>query len=245
MNALAPDQKLLACPSTAARLAHAGLLSMLLAALAGCTGTPLHFNDNGAPSYSVRGVVRPFGTGGIEVEASSVRGKGPQTLGSNESTLLNGQTFNGPADLAHSGRANHFHVAYNHLLFADRPFQMEWFAGASLSQLSWKTETGRASFPLYERRQSRTGAFGGVAGRWQMNGLLSVEGRVWAAGRDVAQARDYQNGGEVVLAITPAPGLRVRLGLAQSETGTSLLEGNGPRLQMQTRGPLLGLTLAF
>ncbi len=221
------------------------LAAIGLAALTACGGTPLHFNDNSAPSYSVRGVLRAFGNGGIEIEASSVRGKGAQSLGSNETTLLNGQTFTGPAQLAHSGRANHFHVAYNHLLFADRPFQMEWFAGAALSQLSWKTETGRASMPLYERRQSRSGAFGGVAARWQLNGLLSAEGRVWAAGRDIAQARDYQNGGEVVLAITPAPGLRVRLGVAQSETGTSLLEGNGPRLQMQTRGPLLGLTVAF
>ncbi len=227
------------------KLLRATGLAAAVATLAACGGTPLHFNDNSAPSYSVRSVVRAFGNGGIEVEASSVRGKGTQSLASNETTLLNGQTFTGPAQLAHSGRANHFHVAYNHLLFADRPFQMEWFAGAALTQLSWKTETGRASLPLYERRQTRSGAFGGVAGRWQMNGLLSIEGRVWAAGRDIAQARDYQNGGEVVLAITPAPGLRVRLGVAQSETGTSLLEGNGPRLQMQTRGPLLGLTVAF
>lgn len=217
----------------------------VLALLSACGGTPLHFNDNGAPSYSVRGVVRPFGAGGFELEASSVRGHGPQSLGSNESTQLNGQTFNGPAQMAHSGRATHLHVAYNYLLFADRPFQMEWFAGAALSQLSWTTQTGRASLPLYERRQSRSGAFGGVAGRWQLNGLLSAEGRVWAVGRDLAQARDYQNGAELALAVTPAPGLRLRLGLAQSETGTSLIEGDGPRLTMRTRGPLLGLTVAF
>jgi hypothetical protein len=226
-------------------LLRLGLLALVLVLLSACGATPLRFNDTSAPSYSVRGVVRAFGAGGIEVEASSVRGKGQQRLAEFESARLNGQLIEGPAPLAHSGQAEHFHVAYNHLLFANRPFQLEWFAGAALSQLRWKTETGRAVLPLYERRQSRSGAFGGVAGRWQLNGLLSVEGRVWATGRDLFQARDYQNGAEAVLALSPAPGLRLRLGVAQSETGTSLIEGDGPRLTMRTRGPLLGLTLAF
>jgi hypothetical protein len=232
-------------PFAAPRWAAEAMLALAVALLSACGGTPLHFSDNSTPSYSVRGVVRAFGNGGIEVEASAVRGKGSQALGSNEVTRLNGQDLNGPAQLAHSARASHLHVAYNHLLFADRAFQMEWFAGTALTQISWKTETGRASLPLYERSQSRSGAFGGIAGRWQANGLLAIEGRVWGAGRDLVQVRDYQNGGELVLAVTPAPGLRIRLGLAQSEAGTSQIEGNSPSLTMRTRGPLLGLTLAF
>lgn len=227
----------------------ASLILSLTVSLTGCGAFPkeLRLTDNAATVPAVRVVHRFEGStrhGGIEAEVDQVRASGPQSLSQFDYAQLGGQPINGPATLQHSARVQSAHVAYNQWLFADRPVQLEWFAGLGYTGVRWQT-TGTAgtpstALPTLTRNTGWGGPMGGLTGRWVLSPTWALEARWWGQIERSLASGNQQTSHELALAISPVPALRVRLGFAERWVqldGDSL----GSVLTVKSRGPMLAL----
>jgi hypothetical protein len=223
---------------------------ILCTLLTGC-GAPnvLRIDDKSSPVVSARGVVR-LGAGpggpGIEVDYARFRGEGRQDLDSFDLVTLNGQSIRGPVRIDNRATAHHLQLAYNHRLFAGSPAELEWFAGASVAQLDWRATSTNPADPALRRRHSWYGAGGGVTGRLNLSSALAFEMRVSAAGDIDGGAFDggSRRNIELALAFRPAPGVALRLGLAEGRS--SFEDGSaGSDMTLRVRGPFVGLALGY
>lgn len=206
--------------------------------------TQLDLNDKSAMHLSVRALHR-FGVGpgggGIEGELTSVRATGGQQLGATQTATLNDQSISGPANLTHTARVQHAQVVYNHLLFAGRPVEMEWFAGVAWQRLSWHTASTTSSDPRLTLQSDWVGPAGGALGRVRLNPSLALELRYGAATRLTGGAGS-RGSTELALAFKPAPPLVLRLGYAKSNAFDH--QSNvSTEVFVSARGPFLSLGL--
>jgi hypothetical protein len=229
--------------------AGAALAVAAVGGIAACgTPTQLHVQDNGQVIGSVRAVHR-FGEGpggpGIELEASRARARGSQALAATETATLDRRSVTGPTTLHHDARVDHAQIVYNHLMFAGRPVEMEWFAGAAWVQTRWDAESTTATDARLASRTRWYGPAGGVLGRVRLGPLLALEGRYTGAARSGGAADSgsrYE--AELALALRPAPGLVLRGGFAESR---SWVRANFDESEqsVRARGPYLNLGLEF
>jgi hypothetical protein len=221
------------------------LLSWAVVLLAGCSSfTQLNLNDDSTPQVSARAVHR-FGTGpgggGIEVEVASVRATGHQQLDNFQLATLGNQSISGPASLTHTARVQHAQLVYNHLLFAGRPVELEWFAGAAWVHMSWTTASAAPGDPRLTQRSDWKGPAGGVLGRARLGPSLALELR-YSAAADLSNWSSSRNSTELALAFRPAPALVLRLGLGETRT-YARPDAAESELTVRTRGPFLSLGL--
>lgn len=216
---------------------------------AGCGSiTQLYADEGSSPLVTARAVHRLGGGpggGGIELEVSSARARGEDTLGEFSSASLGGATVSGPAQLRHSARVQQAQLFYNHLLFAGRPVEMEWFVGGAWVQTSWESVSARPADPRLSSRSSWYGPAGGAAARLRLAPALALELR--ASGTlDVSGRRDAgaSSSAELALAFKPAPVLSVRAGYGLHESSVRP-ELASTELSVRARGLFLGLGLEF
>ncbi len=224
------------------------------ALLGACSSTNHSFNDDHAsPNYSIRAVKRlqAESPSGIEFEVSQVRAKGAQLVcdGITFNSINCENTVNPPTTrytLNHRATFSHAHLAYNHLLFGNRPVQLEWFAGVALGKSAWHTESTQVGAVASDRSKSWVGAIGGITGRWKVAPWLTTEGRAWAAGRPFDDG-SHRIAREVALVFLPTPALKFRVGYAESdvETYDPNTPGASTRLTATVRGAFLGLVFDF
>jgi hypothetical protein len=219
------------------------------AIVAGCGNiTQLHVDDNSSTIVSARAVHR-FGAGpgggGLELELSSVRARGDQQLNAFETATVGSQSVSGPVLLRHTARVQHAQLVYNHLLFAGRPIELEWFAGAAWVQTSWTSLSANPADPRLFQQSSWYGPTGGVLGRLRLAPNVALELR-YAAAADVRSSQDAgsRNATELALAFKPAPSLVLRAGLGESRTSLRP-ELLSTELSVRARGPFLNLGLDF
>ncbi len=230
-------------------LHRAGLAVASLAALALLTAcgnaSQLKLDDNSAPVGSLRATHRFAGGpggGGLELDVQAVRARGRQALDAFDLVTLGGRSISGPGTLTHEVRVQHAQLAYNHRLFAGAPVEFEWFAGAALHRLDWRS-TGAPSDPVLQRRQSWWGPAGGVAGRFNLGPITALELRYGAA-LEYGELAGSRNSTELALALRPTPAVALRLGLAETRSQFEAIDGNSD-LVLRARGPFLGLALSF
>ena len=211
------------------------LTAILSMALAGCgISAPLTIKDTSAPSASARAVVRvgEDKRGGIEGEYTRLRAEGTQTT--DYITTVFGTDVPGNAVLSHTARVDRIFLGYNRLLFGDRPFEMEWYAGAAGERITWTTVTAAAASPL-GARQSAVGLSGGVLGRWKLGEPWAIEARVRGVTGRINGSRT-----ELAVAVRPVRAVRVRLGYAQDTVYTRVKDA-ATRLELTSRGPFVAL----
>lgn len=229
-------------PISALRL---GAATAAAAALVGCGNlTQLHVDDGSKAIVSARAVHR-FGGGpggpGIELEYASVRGRDEQRLEPFESASLHGQSISGPVLLRHTARVQHAQLVYNHRLFAGRPVEFEWFAGAAWVNTRWESVSANAADPRLVHDGNWRGPTGGVLGRLRLAPHLAAELR-YSGAVDLSSSRDNgsRNATELALAFSPAPALRLRAGWGESRSWTRPELGS-TELSVRIRGPFLSL----
>ncbi len=227
-------------------------LPVVLAAaslLSGCgVITTLHVSDDSHVIGSVRAVKR-LGSGpggpGIEVEASRVVAKGTQFLNANDAATFDQVSVLGPVTLSHDARVEHAQIVYNHLLFAGRPVEMEWFVGATQVRTHWTSTSSRPNDPQLTSQTTWSGPVGGALGRLHLAPFLSLEARYSGAvalgGRVDTGQRNFT---EVALAFRPAPVIVLRGGYAESRTWVRP-EVSSTELSVRARGPFVNLGLEF
>ena len=230
-------------PSNALALLATGAL------LAGCGSvTQLHVDDHSTQIVSARAVHR-FGPGpgggGLELEVSSLRGRGGQTLNAFETATLGSQSISGPARLQHTARVQHAQLVYNQLLFAGRPVELEWFAGAAWVQTAWQSTSANAADPRLTNKADWVGPAGGALGRLRLAPWLALELR-YSAAIDASRGggNTSRNATELALAFKPAPALSLRAGLGESRSWLHP-ELASTELSVRVRGPFLNLGLEF
>ncbi len=231
------------------RLALPGALATATL-LAGCGVGVTHLNvsDDSHAIGSVRAVKR-LGSGpggpGLEVEASRAVAKGTQLLTANDAATLNQQTVLGPATLSNDARVEHVQLVYNHLLFAGRPVELEWFVGATQVRTHWSSTSSRTTDPQLTSSSTWSGPVGGALGRLHLAPMLSLEARYSGAvalgGRVDSGQRNFT---EVALAFRPAPVIVLRGGYAESRTWVRP-ETSSTELSVRARGPFFNLGLEF
>ncbi len=218
-----------------------------LAALAsGCSvNSQLHLNDPSTTLASARALHR-FGTGpgggGLEIEVSSVRAQGDQTLNTAQLVTLNNVSISGPGTLQHRSRVQHAQIAYNHLHFAGRPFELEWFAGAAWVRTSWETVNLPNANLRLAHQSSWSGPTAGAQGRMRLGEQWSMELRHTAALNLEGSDTGSRNSTTLSLAFKPIPAVVVRLGLGEVRTFYRP-EFNASELSLRARGPFLNLGL--
>jgi hypothetical protein len=237
-------------PSAVARLLC--LLLGAAAALGGCyTPQALNIKDSEAMSYSARATWRltPTPRGGLEVEVGQVRGSDVQALPDFNTVTLGGRSITGPVTLQNEATLRHGHFVYNHLLFPNRPVEMEWFAGIAALRLDWTTTPTTPAQPAISHRLGTWGGTGGVAGRWKINSNFAIEGRLSAMGTllGTPEYEGTRGAGELVLVLSPVPELRLRLGYAESSTRMQGRDfrNSDSEVSFKTRGPIAGLTFEW
>ena len=229
-----------------ARLAFAAALAWLVS---GCGNvTQLHIEDTSSPLMSARAVHRlgggPGGSG-IEIEVSSVRGKGPQQLTLNETAYLGTQSISGPAALQHTARVQQAQLLYNHLLFPGRTVELEWFVGASWTKTNWESLSANPADARLSHHGTWYGPAGGALGRLRLSSMLALEAR-YSGSADVSSGPDSgsRHNTELVLAFKPVPVLVLRAGWAESRSwlrpGIASTE-----LSVRVRGPFANLGFEF
>jgi hypothetical protein len=226
-----------------------GLTLSLAALLGGCSSPrTLNVEDHSAPIFTARAVHRfgglDAGGAGLEFEAHSARGEATQTLAGSDWVSLGNRDILGPVTLASRARTEHVQLTYNHLLFAGRPMEMEWFAGATASRLKWDTRSFRATDLPLSASHSWFGPVGGIAARIRLAPSLALEGRFSGA---IALRSDFGSSranAELALAWSPLPQLQLRAGIAESDADASGHVSDSD-LSLRVRGPFAGLTLAF
>lgn len=234
-------------PTGPARCAAALLAAAALTA--GCGNvTQLHVDDRSSPIVSARAVHR-FGGGpggaGLELEVSSVRARGEQQLSAFESVSVGSQFVAGPALLVHNARVQHAQLVYNHLLFAGRPAELEWFVGAAWVRATWESVSLNPGDPRLSNRSNWYGPAGGVLGRLRLAPPLALELR-YSAAVDLSARRDggSRNSTEAALAFRAAPSLLLRAGLGESRSWVQP-EFSSSELAVRVRGPFVSLGLDF
>lgn len=231
------------------RLWRAGLILAAAVVATGCGNiTELRADDASSPLGSVR-IQHRFGGGpggpGVELDVSSVRARGEQRLGDFQSATVGGQSIIGPAQINNTARVHQAQLLYNHLLFAGRAVELEWFVGGTWVQTKWESISTRATDPRLAARKSWYGPAGGALGRLRLGPHLALELRAWGA-TDVSTDRDSggANQAELALAFKPAPQMALRVGLAQHES-TMRPEQLDTRLSVRARGLFVGLGFEF
>lgn len=226
-----------------------GLLACALL-LAGCSVTNLNITDNSAPVYSARAMFRTGGAprgGGVELDYASVRGNQVQRLPASEEVRLGGRSVVGPTDLHNQGRVQQAHVVYNHLHFADRPVEMEWFVGAGALRIQWESRPTDPNQPRLEKRVNWFGPTGGALARWKLSPYVALEGRIGtvvaATGFDNDEV-GYKTTGTIAVVLAPVRQVRIRAGYTQSTTRLDHDAGES-ELSLKLRGPFLGLGFEF
>ena len=223
-----------------------GMCLFIAWTLGGCSYAPLNIKDSSAPSAQARALVR-FGNaqrGGLELEVGQVRGSDVQQLESGVSTRVGNQTLVGPVTLDHEARLRHYHVVYNHLLFAGRPVEMEWFAGAEAFRLDWVSRPTAPAQPELRERRSLWGPTAGLVGRWNITPLVALEARGGGMATLVGNPSDRgrRGFGELAAVLRPTPGLRLRAGYAESNARSWINDLYvDDSMSFKTRGPFLGL----
>lgn len=222
------------------------LVVVLATLAAGCSNvSQLRVDDNSAPVASLRATHRfggGPGGGGLELDVQSVKAEGRQALESFNVATLDRQSLTGPLILRHEARVQNVQLAYNHRLFAGAPAEFEWFAGAALHRIDWRTVAGPADAQL-RLRNTWWGPAGGVAGRFRLGPMAALELR-YAAAIEYSDLNGSRNSTELALAFTPTPAVALRMGLA--DTRSRLEQSNGDSdLILRARGPFAGLALSF
>jgi hypothetical protein len=227
-----------------------GAAALCFAVLAsGCGNiTQLHIDDNSSQIFSARAVHRLGsgpGGGGLELELSGVRARGEQQLGAFETATLGTQSISGPALLRHDARVEHAQLVYNHLLFAGRPVEFEWFAGAAWVKTSWQSVSANAADPRLTKESRWYGPAGGVLARLRLAPVLALELR-YSGAVDLSTQRDNgsRNSTELALAFKPVPALALRAGLGEMRSWLRP-ELLSTELSVRARGPFLNLGLDF
>ena len=218
------------------------------ALLAGCgSSPPLQMHDYGTTLALARASVRPGGAaggGGIELEVSRVRGASSQQRAEFEDFSIGGPPEQGPALLRHEARNDTLQLVYHHRLFAGRPLEMAWFAGAAAGRLDWTTTEQGGTGRQGSTRVDWVGPTGGVSLRWNMAPQWFGEFRyagTWVNSSDDRGTRGHL---ELALAWQPASALQLRLGVAS--TGLTLWpQGSWSELSFVARGPFAALVLGY
>jgi hypothetical protein len=218
--------------------------------LSGCglVSQQLHVSDDSTVLPSVR-VVKRLGSGpggpGIEFEVSRVEARGSQTIVGNSNVSVGNQSVSGPATLQHRAQVDSGHVVYNHLLFAGRPVELEWFAGGAWGRLRWDSTSNNPSDPALHGSANWYGPTGGALGRINLGPTLSLEGR-YAGTIALSGAVDTssQSMVEVAFAFRPGSGVVLRGGFAEHRSETRPEIGNS-ELSIRARGPFLNLGFEF
>jgi hypothetical protein len=230
------------------------LCTVLVAAaamgLSGCglVSQQLHVSDDSRVVASGR-VVKRLGSGpggpGIELEVSRAEARGSQNIAANSSISMGGQFISGPTVLQHRAQVDNAHLVYNHLLFAGRPVELEWFAGGAWGRLRWDSTSSTPTDPALSARASWFGPTGGVLGRLNLAPTLSVEAR-YAGSIALSGAVDTSSRSlvEGALAFRPPGGLVLRAGFAEMRSVTRPEIGYS-ELSVRARGPFLNLGLEF
>jgi hypothetical protein len=235
--------------SPATRRAAVAVGAVAAGLFGGCGApTQLHVQDSAELIGSVRAVHR-FGEGpgggGIEIAASRARAQGEQRLQAFETATLNGRSITGPVTLRHDARVERAQIVYNHLLFAGRPVELEWFAGGAAVATRWNTASPVPTDPQLTSRTTWYGPAGGALGRLRLAPMLSLElryeGAIKVTGA-IDSASHYQV--ETALALRPLPGLALRIGFAESR-GWVQPSFSESELSVRSRGPLLNLGFEF
>ena len=234
------------CP--ARRLRLGAVLAVAMMATACGNITQLYADDASSPLVTARAVHRfggGPGGGGIELEVSSARARGEDTLGEFSTASLGGRSVTGPTQLRHSARVQQAQLFYNHLLFAGRPVELEWFVGGSWLQTSWESLSARPADPVLSSRTNWYGPAGGALARLRLGPTLALELRA-SGSVDVSSRGDggAANSAELALAFKPAAALSLRAGygLHESSARPELLS---TELSVRARGLFLGLGLDF
>lgn len=221
-----------------------------VATLPGCglVSQQLHVSDDSRVVSSAR-VVKRFGAGpggpGVEFEASRAEARGTQFIPLGSTVSASTQSINGPATLTHRAQVDNGHVVYNHLLFAGRPVELEWFAGGAWGRLRWDSTSSNAADAPLVARTSWFGPTGGALGRLHVGPGLSLEAR-YAGSVALSGAADTGSRTQVegALAFRPPGGLVLRAGYAEMRSVTRP-ELFGSELSVRARGPFLNLGLEF
>lgn len=220
--------------------------ALAAAALAGGCGnyTQLHVDDTSTPIFSARALHR-FGAGpgggGLELEVSSIHASGEQRLSAGATATLGTQFVAGPVVLSHSARVQHAQLVYNHLLFAGRPIELEWFAGGAWADASWESMSSNAADPRLVSQSGWYGPAGGALGRLRLAPHLALELR-YSAAVDLSSGPDTgsRNSTELVLAFKPAPWFTLRAGVGESRSWVRP-EFVDSELSVRVRGPFFSL----
>ncbi len=229
-------------------------LLCLLAAGCGSVNAPLRVDDSSTTQLSVRGTVGLGATGSSRMEWSGegFRASGNQALGNLEQATVGGTLYTGPVTLAQHARVQRAYLGYNHLLFAQRPVQMEWTAGLASQRLQWRAQSDAAIPSVGLRRVEWTGLAGGVLGRWVAGDTWALEAR-WVGGvRGTELLDDHWARRELAWAWRPVrrgpldgTGFGLRVGLADQSLSVGALRFNESALLLRARGPFLELHLGF
>jgi len=218
--------------------------------LSGCglVSQQLHVSDDSRAVISAR-VVKRFGAGpggpGIELEASRAEARGSQVIPANSNVSVGNNYISGPATLHHRAQVDNGHLVYNHLLFAGRPVELEWFVGGAWGRLRWDSTSSVPTDPALSARSSWYGPTGGALGRLHVAPGLSVElryaGAIALSGAVDTNSRTLVEG---ALAFRPPGGVVLRGGFAEMRSVTRPEVGNS-ELSVRARGPFLNLGLEF
>lgn len=226
------------------------LLGTAILLLSGCgvASQQLHVSDSSHVVASAR-VVKRFGTGpggpGIELEVSRVKAEGSQFITATSNVDVGKVNLTGPATLQHSAQLDGGRLVYNHLLFAGRSVELEWFAGGAWGRLRWDSTSSVTTDPALRARASWYGPTGGALARLHAGPGLSLEGR-YAGMVALSGAVGTHSGSlvEAALAFRPQGGLVLRGGYAESRSATRTEVGYS-ELSIRARGPFLNLGLEF
>lgn len=224
--------------------AAAALATAALAVGCAYNNTQLHIDDTSTPNLSARALHR-FGAGpgggGLELEVSTVHASGEQRLGAGATAALGTQVVTGPVVLNHSARVQHAQMVYNHLLFAGRPIELEWFAGGAWVNASWESMSSNAADPRLVSQAGWYGPAGGALGRLRLAPHLALELR-YSAAVDLSSGLDTgsRNSTELVLAFKPAPWFTLRAGVGESRSWLRP-EFVDSELSVRVRGPFFSL----
>ena len=218
--------------------------------LSGCglVSQQLHVSDDSRVVASAR-VVKRLGTGpggpGIELEASRAEARGTQVIVANSNVNLGNNSISGPTTLQHRAQVDNGHIVYNHLLFAGRPVELEWFAGGAWGRLRWDSTSSVSTDPTLSSRASWYGPTGGALGRLQVGPGLSLEvryaGAIALSGPVDTNSRSLV---EAAIAFRPPGGVVLRGGFAEMRSVTRTEIGSS-ELSVRARGPFLNLGLEF
>jgi hypothetical protein len=231
------------------RASRVGAVLATAALAAACSsGTALRAGDASSPLVSMRMQHRFGGApggGGVELNLTDARASGEQQLGDFNSATLGDNTVNGPAQLKHTARVQQVQLLYNHLLFAGRLVEMEWFVGGTWVQTHWESISANPAHPRLSERESWYGPAGGVLGRLRLSPQLALEARtsstvVALGGSDGGGAASV----EVALAFKPVPQLALRAGIGRYESSFRS-EPLTTHFSADARGLFIGLGLEF